>query len=260
VSDAAPDVDEALAWLAEHAHENLGTEIALRAAADRTADVVFARRSDGSLAGVSVSSPGGQWFLEADGPGATADLVEGLAAAGSERWPGKVTASGAVKPWLRPLLVAQGVGPVREHDLLAMACRKPLGVGEGRWATLADRSALLRYQDLYNQERRTTISPDWDSVLRRPAIAVLEQNGRIVAVVKRTVDTARYATIGGTWTDPEFRGRGLAKRLTAFLVDELLAERPAVHLVVDDDNTAAIALYRSLGFEESGSCYMGYLR
>jgi ribosomal protein S18 acetylase RimI-like enzyme len=36
-------------------------------------------------------------------------------------------------------------------------------------------------------------------------------------------------------------------------------DRPAVHLVVDDDNVTAIALYRSLNFERRGSCYMAYL-
>ena len=78
-------------------------------------------------------------------------------------------------------------------------------------------------------------------------------------MLKRTADTARYATIGGTWTDPAFRRRGLAQRLTTFVVTELLRDRPAVHLIVDDDNAAAIALYRSLGFEDCGRCYMGYL-
>ncbi len=77
--------------------------------------------------------------------------------------------------------------------------------------------------------------------------------------MKRTADTARYATIGGTWTDPAYRGRGLAKRLTAFIIGELLRDRPAVHLIVDDDNAAAIALYRSLSFDAGGACYMGYL-
>jgi ribosomal protein S18 acetylase RimI-like enzyme len=255
----AAEVDEALTWLAEVAHENLGTEIALRAPGGW--NVAFARRPDGSLAGVSAHAPGGQWFLEADGPAATADLVGEVsgAAQATGRWPVKVTTSGAVKNWLGPLLAEHDVVPVREHDLLAMACHKALGDGEGRWATPADRPALERYQALYNQERRTTLAPNWDVLLGRAAVAVLERDGRIVAVVKRTADTARYATIGGTWTDPAYRGRGLAKRLTAFLVSELLSDRPAVHLVVDDDNLPAIALYRSLHFERAGSCYMGYL-
>jgi ribosomal protein S18 acetylase RimI-like enzyme len=253
------EVEEALAWLAEVAHENIGTEIALRTAV--AARIDLARRADGHLAGVSVSSPGGQWFLEAEGPGPTADLVVEVArvasAAGS--WPSKVTSSGAVKTWLCPLLAERGMVPVRQHDLLAMVCSKAPAGAEGRWATRTDQPALERYQTLYNRERRTTIAPDWESLLRRPAVAVLERDGNIVAVVKRTADTARYATIGGTWTDPALRGQGLAKRLTAFLARELLADHAMVHLVVDDDNVPAIALYRSLHFDEVGSCYMGYL-
>jgi len=252
------DVEDALAWLAAHAHENLGTEIALRQALPGS-DIAFVRDGEGKLASVSISAPAGQWFLEANGLDATAELVAAVASRPSRRWPAKATVSGTLKPWLQPLLAEHGVGPVREHDLLAMVCRRPAAGADGRWATPADRPALERYQTLYNEERRTTIAPDWDSLLARQTVAVLEAEGRLVAVVKRTTDTARYATIGGTWTDPAFRGRGLARRLTAFLIGSLLAERPAVHLIVDDDNAAAIALYRSLGFGEVGSCWMGYL-
>lgn len=255
----AAEVGKARAWLAKVAHENLGTEIALRSPG--AWNLAFARRSDGSLAGASAHSPGGQWFLEAQGSVAAADLVEVVAGAARSagRWPAKVTTSGAVKNWLRPLLVDHHVFPVREHDLLVMLCSTASGNGEGRWAVPADRPALERYQALYNEERRTTLAPDWELLLQRAAVAVLERDRRIVAVVKRTADSARYATIGGTWTDPAYRERGLAKRLTAFLVGELLRDRRAVHLVVDDDNRAAIALYRSLQFEPSGSCYMAYL-
>jgi ribosomal protein S18 acetylase RimI-like enzyme len=55
---------------------------------------------------------------------------------------------------------------------------------------------------------------------------------------------------------PPGTGRG---RLTAFVTIALLAQRPAVHLMVDDDNIAALTLYRSLGFEEVGRAYMAYL-
>lgn len=256
---AAREVAEAIDWLAANAHENLGTEISLRrASAGEDWRIALSRLADGSLSGVSVSQPGGQWFLDATGPEAAVDLVAAVAGTASA-WPAKVTTSGRVKAWLRPALAERGVTVVRQHDLLVMVCRTPPGSGEGRWASPADRPALEAYQAAYNEERGTAIAPDWDAVTSRPSIAVLEEAGRIVAVVKRTADTAGYATMGGTWTDPACRHRGLARRVTSFLLTALLAEAPAVHLVVDDDNAPAIALYRSLDFEATGSCAMAYL-
>ena len=81
----------------------------------------------------------------------------------------------------------------------------------------------------------------------------------LLELLQRRIVECPHSLIRGTWTDPTHRQRGLAARLTAFIVGSLLAERPAVHLVVDDDNAPAIALYRSLGFEELGRCYMAYL-
>ncbi len=54
-------------------------------------------------------------------------------------------------------------------------------------------------------------------------------------------------TIG---VDPDYQGRGIGRRL----LDELLAfaDRGAVYLEVRTDNEAAIALYRSTGFEQIG--------
>ena len=250
---------EAVDWLAHHAHENLGTEMIVRRAGSDPAWRILVTRREGELSGVSASAPGGQWFVEATGPDAAGRLVSAVLASDSALWPAKVTASGAVKAWLRPRLLECGAVVNREHDLLAMACDKPPGGAAGRWADMSDHPALERYQAAYNEERRTATAPDWSAILSRRAVAVLEEDGRLVAVVKRTGDTTRYATIGGTWTAPFCRRRGLAQRLTAFIVGELLLERPAVHLVVDDDNAAAIALYRSLGFKETGACYMAYL-
>ena len=52
---------------------------------------------------------------------------------------------------------------------------------------------------------------------------------------------------------PTARRRGLAKSLLRVALDRLAARRIATcHLEVREDNTPALALYRSLGFEEVG--------
>jgi hypothetical protein len=129
-ADPASLLGGPLAWLADHAHENLGTEVALRGVIAGGGGRAFVTRRSGTVTGVAVARPGGPCFFEAAAPDA--------------------------------------------------------------------------------------------------ATALLERDGAVAAVIKRTADTARYATVGGTFTVPVRRGQGLARRLTAFMVSALLAERPAV--------------------------------
>ena len=58
-----------------------------------------------------------------------------------------------------------------------------------------------------------------------------------------------WAGLGAVWTDPAYRGRGLAAHLTAQLADH--ARRDGIHLIhlqVEHDNEGAVRLYRRLGF------------
>jgi GNAT superfamily N-acetyltransferase len=67
-----------------------------------------------------------------------------------------------------------------------------------------------------------------------------------------------WAGLGAVWTDPAYRGRGLAAHLVARLADQ--ARREGVHLVhlpVEHDNLGAIRLYHRLGFAtHSSSAYL----
>lgn len=61
---------------------------------------------------------------------------------------------------------------------------------------------------------------------------------------------ARLAVVGNVLTHRDYRGRGLAKTTTSAVTQELLRTCDQVVLNVRADNTAAIAAYRALGYEE----------
>jgi ribosomal protein S18 acetylase RimI-like enzyme len=59
-----------------------------------------------------------------------------------------------------------------------------------------------------------------------------------------------WAGLGAVWTDPAYRGRGLAAHLTASLAAAAHADGVTLlHLQVEHDNEGAIRLYRRLGFD-----------
>lgn len=64
--------------------------------------------------------------------------------------------------------------------------------------------------------------------------------------------SSQTVQLQGVWTAPPARGRGIAKTALSKICATLLEEYPTVSLYVNDFNAAALALYRSLGFRQSG--------
>lgn len=66
----------------------------------------------------------------------------------------------------------------------------------------------------------------------------------------------RVAQLTGVWTHPDLRGRGIGAAALAAVVDAVrrdhLGGAGTVSLYVNDFNTAALGLYRSLGFRQVG--------
>lgn len=73
-------------------------------------------------------------------------------------------------------------------------------------------------------------------------------DGRLAAMAGERMHVAGYTEVSGVCTHPDFRGRGLARRLSAAVAVAIEArgERPFLHAW--HGNQAAIALYESLGF------------
>ena len=73
--------------------------------------------------------------------------------------------------------------------------------------------------------------------------------GRLAAMAGERFRFRGYTEVSGVCTHPDFRGRGLARRLSAAVAVgiEARGERPFLHAW--STNRAAISLYESLGFE-----------
>ena len=78
---------------------------------------------------------------------------------------------------------------------------------------------------------------------------VFEEPGRVAGFIVTRQTAPGESEILNLAVDPEYRGRGIAKRL----VQHALSAAPGQwFLEVRESNQAAIALYRSLGFQTCG--------
>jgi ribosomal protein S18 acetylase RimI-like enzyme len=74
---------------------------------------------------------------------------------------------------------------------------------------------------------------------------------RLVALAGQRTRPPGHVEISAVCTDPEARGRGLARLLITRLIDEITAAGDVPILHVAGGNQGAIRLYRSMGFEVS---------
>jgi ribosomal protein S18 acetylase RimI-like enzyme len=73
--------------------------------------------------------------------------------------------------------------------------------------------------------------------------------GRLVAMAGERMRFPGYTEVSGVCTHPEFRGRGLARRLSTAVVSGIEARGDQAFLHAWKSNHSAIALYESLGFQ-----------
>jgi len=73
--------------------------------------------------------------------------------------------------------------------------------------------------------------------------------GRLAAMAGERMRFPGYTEVSGVCTHPDFRGRGLARRLSAAVLADIEARGDQAFLHAWQSNHAAITLYESLGFK-----------
>jgi predicted GNAT family acetyltransferase len=74
-------------------------------------------------------------------------------------------------------------------------------------------------------------------------------DGRLAAMAGERMRFPGYTEVSGVCTHPDFRGRGLARRLSAAVMARIAARGDQPFLHAWKTNTAAISLYAALGFK-----------
>lgn len=85
-------------------------------------------------------------------------------------------------------------------------------------------------------------------------------DGRLAAMAGERMRFPGYTEVSGVCTHPDFRGRGLARRLSAAVLTAIEARGDQAFLHAWKSNHAAITLYESLGFELRTEVNVGVLR
>ena len=83
-------------------------------------------------------------------------------------------------------------------------------------------------------------------------------DGRIVAKAGSNAQGFHWFQIGGVYTLPVYRNRGLAAAAVAHLINTHSADAHGFALFVKTANTAALRVYEKLGFEQCGLFRMSY--
>jgi [ribosomal protein S18]-alanine N-acetyltransferase len=115
-------------------------------------------------------------------------------------------------------------------------------VGEARWLATESSTPV---EELLGRFRSAVESPEH-------ILLVLEDDGKAIGCIGMHPTLAEGVLSLGMWILPGWRGRGWGRRMIEAALEARPEEIHKVELEVFEDNAAAIALYRSIGFEQEG--------
>ena len=130
-----------------------------------------------------------------------------------------------------------------------------------------DTEDLFKLQAAYEQEEVVPKTGAFDPascrlnlsrLLSNEYILVAELDGQVIGKINTSSKSFTRYQIGGVYIRPDCRGRGIAAKMTAVFVQNLLTKAKGITLFVKKRNAPARAVYRKLGFRVLGDYRISY--
>ena len=142
-----------------------------------------------------------------------------------------------------PILVPPGLVPVKEAlGVQMMATRRLQADEDVQLLGDADAAEMLALATL------TEPGPFLPRTHTMGRFIGIRIEGRLAAMAGERMRFPGHVEVSAVCTHPDFRGRGLARRLSAAVTADIQRRGEQAFLHAWTSNTAAIALYESLGF------------
>jgi predicted GNAT family acetyltransferase len=221
----------------------------------------------GEMGGIAALFNFGSLFLYTPDLDLAPELVDHMASL--ERKPTYVIGHAE---WAGPFmdrLMEQGVKPAGEEaqDYMALSGERfrPRFDPAARFAVTADFERLMELHRAFQLEYFGSLD-EAEEELGRMAVERMQDNGIAVAIVdgeivskaEIMVRTSRAALIGGVYTVPAYRGKGLSFACMSLLCKGILENIGKACLNVSKENAPAQRIYRSIGFEKLSDYRMAH--
>jgi len=143
-----------------------------------------------------------------------------------------------------PLTVPPSWSVRAAHESVQMVATRTIGESDPDLVALGATDA----PEMLDLVRRTEPGPFVARTHELGTYLGVRIDGRLVALAGERMHPPGFTEISAVCTDPEYRNRGLARRLVRAVAAEIEARGETPMLHARATNTTAIALYESLGF------------
>lgn len=156
----------------------------------------------------------------------------------------------------RPVVVPPGLQVVKAATAVQMVATRPMDADETDLAVLgeADAAEMLALATL------TEPGPFLARTHTMGRFLGVRIDGRLAAMAGERMRFPGHVEVSGVCTHPDFRGRGLARRLSAAVTADIQRRGEQAFLHAWTTNTAAIALYEALGFATRAALHIAVLK